>query len=227
MESAEIRSLIFDVDGTLIDSKIDIADAQLWVLRQLGVDRWTREDIYPRIGRPLTETFKELLPAEMHDRITEAKRMYIAHYRPRALDTTTLFPGVEETLAQLHARKVPMAVATTKSSVTANRVLQHFGIRQYFVQVQGTDDTPPKPDPYVVHRILKEQRWSAAETALVGDSEVDILCARNAGIQAWAVTWGSISRQRAVELQADDLLEDIREIPGRISNQESRNSKQT
>ncbi len=207
-----ITNLIFDVDGTLIDSKFDIADAQLWVLRQLGVDRWTREDIFPRIGRPLTETFKELLPPEMHDRITEAKRMYIAHYRPRALDTTTLFPGVEETLAQLHERKVPMAVATTKSSVTANRVLQHFGVRQYFAHVQGTDDTPAKPDPYVVHRILREQRWQAEQTALVGDSDVDILCARNAGIQAWAVTWGSLPEARAIELGADRIVRSMREL---------------
>jgi HAD superfamily hydrolase (TIGR01549 family) len=207
-----IRQLIFDVDGTLIDSKIDIADAQLWVLRQLGVDRWTREDIYPRIGRPLTETFKELLPLELHDRITEAKRMYIAHYRPRALDTTTLFPGVEETLAALHARHVPMAVATTKSSVTANRVLEHFGIRQYFVQVQGTDDTPAKPDPYVVNRILRAQSWTAETTALVGDSEVDILCAHNAGIQAWAVTWGSTPEARAIELGADRIVRNITEL---------------
>lgn len=207
-----IRSLIFDVDGTLIDSKVDIADAQLWVLRQLGVDRWSREDIYPRIGRPLTETFKELLPPELHERITEAKRMYIAHYRPRALDTTTLFPGVEETLAMLHARHVPMAVATTKSSVTANRVLEHFGIRQYFVQVQGTDDTPAKPDPYVVNRILRAQGWTAETTALVGDSEVDILCAHNAGIQAWAVTWGSTPESRAIELGADRIVRNIAEL---------------
>ncbi|MCU0452681.1 MAG: HAD-IA family hydrolase [Bacteroidetes bacterium] len=207
-----IRHLIFDVDGTLIDSKVDIADAQLWVLRQLGIDRWSREDIYPRIGRPLTETFKELLPPELHDRITEAKRMYIAHYRPRALDTTTLFPGVEETLAMLHARRTPMAVATTKSSVTANRVLQHFGIRQYFVQVQGTDDTPAKPDPYVVNRILREQNWTAETTALVGDSEVDILCAHKAGIQAWAVTWGSTPEARAIELGADRIVRSMIEL---------------
>lgn len=203
----QIQNLIFDVDGTLIDSKVDIADAQLWVLRRLGVDRWTREDIYPRIGRPLTETFKELLPPELHHRIIEAKRMYIAHYRPRALDTTTLFPGVEETLAALHARRIPMAVATTKSGVTANRVLEHFGIRQYFVQVQGTDDTPPKPDPYVVDQILRKQGWKANETALVGDSEVDILCARNAGIQAWAVTWGSIGRDRIDVLHPHVIIE--------------------
>jgi HAD superfamily hydrolase (TIGR01549 family) len=207
-----IRRLIFDVDGTLIDSKVDIADAQLWVLRQLGVERWRREDIYPRIGRPLTETFKELLPPEMHDRITEAKRMYIAHYRPRALDTTTLFPGVEETLAALHARRIPIAVATTKSSVTANRVLEHFGIRKYFVQVQGTDDSPAKPDPYVVNQILLKQGWKANETALVGDSEVDIQCAHNAGIQAWAVTWGSTPEARAIELGADRIVRTMPEL---------------
>jgi len=203
---ADVRQVIFDVDGTLIDSKRDIADAQLWVLKQLGVEGYSQEDIYPHIGRPLTETFKDLLPQDLHARISEAKRMYIAHYRPRALDTTTLFPGVEETLAALHERKIGMAVATTKSYATADRVLKHFGIRRYFAQVQGTDDTPAKPDPYVVNRILKNQRWPAATTVMVGDSEVDILCAHNAGIAAWAVTWGSIAESRAIELGADRIV---------------------
>lgn len=217
-----VRFVIFDVDGTLIDSKRDIADAQLWVLKQLGVEGHTREDIYPHIGRPLTETFKDLLPPALHARISEAKRMYIAHYRPRALDTTTLFPGVEETLATLHERKIGMAVATTKSGVTANRVLQHFGIRHYFKQIQGTDDTPAKPDPYVVNRILKEQSWKSEETVMVGDSEVDILCAHNAGIAAWAVTYGSINRERAIELGAEEVIENLREVPALISNSEIR-----
>lgn len=209
----DVRNIIFDVDGTLIDSKRDIADAQLWVLKQLGVEGHSREDIYPHIGRPLTETFKDLLPPELHVRISEAKRMYIAHYRPRAFDTTTLFPGVEETLATLHQRKIGMAVATTKSGVTANRVLQHFGIRHYFKQVQGTDDTPAKPDPYVVNRILREQSWKPEETVMVGDSEVDILCAHNAGIAAWAVTWGAIAEPRAIELGANRIVRSMMEIP--------------
>ncbi|MEK6649456.1 MAG: HAD-IA family hydrolase [Bacteroidota bacterium] len=217
-QRADIRHIIFDVDGTLIDSKRDIADAQLWVLQQLGVDGFTREDIYPHIGRPLTETFKEFLPPELHVRISEAKRMYIAHYRPRALDSTTLFPGVEETLAALHARKIGMAVATTKSSVTANRVIEHFGIRHYFAQIQGTDDTPPKPNPYVINRILKQQSWPQEETVMVGDSEVDILCAKNAGVQAWAVTYGSLSRERIADLSPDRTLDTFPELLGFFSS---------
>ena len=207
-----IRHLLFDVDGTLIDSKRDIADAQLWVLHQLGVDHYSREDLYPRIGTPLTETFLQLLPRELHGRISEAKRMYIAHYRPRALDTTTLFPGVEATLAQLHDRGVSMAVATTKSSVTANRVLHHFGIHKYFVHVQGTDDTPPKPDPYVILRILKEQHWDAQEALMVGDSEPDVLCARSAGVRVCAVTYGSLDRAKAETLEPDIIIDSFPKI---------------
>lgn len=207
-----IRHLLFDVDGTLIDSKRDIAEAQLWVLQQLGVHRHSVDDIYPHIGRPLTEIFVDLLPPEMHGRISEAKRMYIAHYRPRALDTTTLFPGVEATLAALYERGIGMAVATTKSSVTANRVLEHFGLRHYFAHVQGTDETPPKPDPYVIHQILQKQNWQEAHAILVGDSKSDILGARNAGIRVCAVTYGALSRDAVEELQPDFILDAFPDI---------------
>lgn len=207
-----IRSLLLDVDGTLIDSKRDIAEAQLWVLEKLGVRGMTAEDIYPLIGSPLTETFAKILPPELHDRIPEAKRMYIAHYRPRALDTTTLFPGVEETLAALHARKIAMAVATTKSTVTAERVLKHFGIVHYLAPILGTDDTPPKPDPYIANRVIRERGWSKETTMLVGDSPVDVACARNAGIRVCAVSYGSLTRDAVVKLQPDAIIDAFPQI---------------
>ena len=87
-----IRNIIFDVDGTLLDSKRDIAGAQLWVLQQLGVENYTEEDLYPHIGKTLQETFTLLLPDRLHPKIPEAAIMYRDYYRPRALENTKLFP---------------------------------------------------------------------------------------------------------------------------------------
>ena len=93
-----IKNIIFDVDGTLVDSKRDIAATQHLVLEQLGVHSYAPEDFYPLIGKSLTETFAALLPPELQDRIPEATGLYKTYYPPRALETTTLFPHVPETL---------------------------------------------------------------------------------------------------------------------------------
>jgi len=217
-----VKNLIFDVDGTLIDSREDIASAQLWVLRQLGEEGISKEQLYPHIGRTLTEVFTDLLPEEKHGRITQAKMMYLGRYRPRALDTTTLFPGVESTIATLHTRKVGLAIATTKSTKTARKVLSHFGIAQYFDPVQGTDETPPKPDPYILNSILKQRSWSAGDTVYIGDHEMDLRCARNAGISSCLVTFGALDRAGAEQLQPDVIIDRFEESLGLIDGDISR-----
>ncbi len=85
-----IKNIIFDVDGTLLDSKRDIAGAQLWVLQQLGIENYTEEDLYPHIGKTLQETFTLLLPDRLHPKIPEAAIMYRDYYpsaRPREHQT--------------------------------------------------------------------------------------------------------------------------------------------
>ncbi len=207
MKTPAIKNIIFDVDGTLIDSKRDIAGAQLWVLRQLGVDEYSTEDLYPHIGKTLQETFSLLLPRELHPRIPEAAVMYRDYYRPRALNTTTLFPGVKETIEILHHKKITLATATTKSSETTKKVLHHFGIAHYFSQIQGTDETMPyKPDPFIINRIAADQRWEKSETLMVGDTDKDILCGKNAGVTTCGVTYGTFSEDQMHALHPDWII---------------------
>ena len=84
MPLLQVKNIIFDLDGTLVDSKRDIAAAQRWVLVQLGVHSYKPEELYPLIGKPLSETFSTLLPADLHERIPEAIELYKDYYPPRA-----------------------------------------------------------------------------------------------------------------------------------------------
>ncbi len=216
-----IRNLIFDVDGTLLDSKHDIAAAQLHVLESLGVHGRSPQDIFPLIGKPLAEIFTILLPPDLHHRIPEAHTMYVTYYRAHALDSTRLFPGVEFTLAELHRRGIRLAVATTKSTMTTARVLGHFGIAQYFVQVQGSDNIPFKPDPFIINKIVAEQGWERNETVMVGDTDADIAAGRNAGVRTCGVTFGALTRSQIdaasphlVIDRFDDLIRIVRDGQG-------------
>ena len=207
-----IRNIIFDVDGTLLDSKRDIAAAQHWVLEQLGVHAYSPEDIYPHIGKPLAEIFTALLPTQLHDRIPEAAEMSVSYYRPRALQTTTLFPGVKETIEILHLKGINLATATTKSTETTRRLLAHFGIARFFRQLQGSDRSPFKPDPFIINKIVTEQGWRKSETLMVGDAESDMNAGKNAGALTCGVTYGTLSRAHMEKLRPDFVIDSFPQL---------------
>ncbi len=205
----QIRQVIFDVDGTLLDSRRDIAAAQLWTFRQLGVTNLRPEDIFPLIGKPLAETFTTLLPPGLHHRIPDAALLYRDYYRAHAFDTTDLFPRVRETLKALYDRGIKLATATIKSTQTTAKVLAHYGIAQYFTHIQGTDNGIFKPDPTIINAILAAQSWDRPTTLMVGDTDKDIEVGRNAGIPTCGVTYGSFSRRQMAQLKPDWLIDDI------------------
>jgi phosphoglycolate phosphatase len=212
-----ITNIIFDLDGTLVDSKRDIAGAQLWVLHQLGVDSYKLEDLFPLIGKPLTDTFTKLLPPSLHHRTDEAAEMYKTYYPPRALETTTLFPNVRETLDALRTKGIRLATATTKLTPGTRRVLTHFGIDGCFDQIQGSDNIPFKPDPFIINKILEEQSWERTETLMVGDTDNDIHAGKRAGIATCGATYGSLSKEQMKSLQPDFMIDSFPELLGHIS----------
>ena len=207
-----IANIIFDLDGTLVDSKRDIAGAQLWVLHQLGVDSYKLEDIYPLIGKPLTEIFSRFLPPSLQHRTAEAAEMYKTYYPPRAFETTTLFPGVRETLDALHTRGIRLATATTKLTPGTRRVMTHFNIDGYFDQIQGSDNIPFKPDPFIINKILEDQSWDRTKTLMVGDTDNDIHAGKRAGIATCGVTYGSLPKEQMQKLEPDFVIDSLSEL---------------
>jgi HAD superfamily hydrolase (TIGR01549 family) len=207
-----LKNIIFDVDGTLVDSKRDIAAAQHWVLQQLGVDSHAPEELYPLIGKPLTETFATLLPPSLHYRIAEAAELYKTYYPPRALETTTLFPRVRETIEELRSKGINLATATTKLSAGAHRVLQHFGIAEYFAQIQGSDEMPFKPDPFIITKILDDQAWEKSETLMVGDTDNDIQAGKRANVSTCGVTYGSLTKEQMSALEPDFIIDSLPQL---------------
>jgi len=199
-------NIIFDFDGTITDSRQDIAGAQLWVLQQLGVSTYKPEDLFPHIGKSLEETFSSLLPHTMHHRIPDAARMYSEYYPPRSLETTRLFPGVRETLEELHLRGKRLAVASTKKGTGIRRATDRFGITGFFSQLQGTEDMPYKPDPAIINKILADQDWQPGDTLMVGDTDKDILAGKNAGVGTCAVTYGSLSEVELERYHPDFMI---------------------
>jgi phosphoglycolate phosphatase-like HAD superfamily hydrolase len=102
-----------------------------------------------------------------------------------------------------------MVVASIKRSVNIKRAADHFGISSYFVQLQGSEDMPRKPDPFIIHKILTEQQWTCEDTLMVGDTDNDVLVGKNAGIATCAVTYGSLGEAELRQYSPDFVISDI------------------
>jgi HAD superfamily hydrolase (TIGR01549 family) len=205
-------NIIFDFDGTITDSKRDIAGAQVWVLQQLGVTSFRPEDLFRHVGKTLEETFSTLLPQTLHERIPEAAKMYSEYYQPRSLETTKLFPGVKETLEILRLHGKRLAIASTKRGAGIKRATDYFGISGYFVQLQGSDGIPHKPDPFIINKILSEQRWQRENTLMVGDTDKDVLAGKNSGVSTCGVTFGSLSEAEMEQYNPDFIISTFPEL---------------
>jgi len=203
------ENVILDFDGTISDSRQDIARAQLWAMEQVGAAPRPEEDLYPLIGLPLEETFRRLLPPALHAKIPHAAALYAEYYPSRSLLTTKLFPGVRETLERLRKRGKRLAVASTKRGKGIRRATDHFGITHLFDRLQGSEGLPFKPDPAVIRAVLDAEGWDAAATIMVGDTAMDVLAGKNAGSATCGVTYGAAGEEELRSAGPDYIIRDF------------------
>jgi phosphoglycolate phosphatase len=185
-----VRTLIFDLDGTLIDSKQDLIHSVNAMLRESGRRELAEETISGYIGHGAPQ----LVARALGDGCTEEERQralqfFLGYYETHKMDTTCAYPGVAETLEKLSS--VPMAVLTNKPVRISVRILDAMGLSKYFRAIYGGNSfQTKKPDPFGAMTILRELGAEPREALLVGDSEVDVQTARNAGTLAAVVNYG-------------------------------------
>lgn len=206
-----IRALIFDLDGTLIDSKNDLIQSVNAMLRELGRGELAAETISCYIGDGAPKLVARALGAGGTEKERQgALEFFLKHYEMHKLDTTRAYAGVPETLEDL--RSWPMAVLTNKPVRISVRILEGLGLARYFKAIYGGNsfDTK-KPDPWGARTIIREMRAVADETMMVGDSDVDVQTARNAGTMAAVVNYGFGAHDKRT-CPADIYLEQFREL---------------
>jgi len=218
---AGIVAVIFDADGTLIDSKEDIAVAANYAMKVMGRPPLPHEQIYRYVGHgglalvasalrggePVTHPDPELAQAA-----EEALKHFIAYYNEHPVDHTRLFPGVAEVLAELSRRGKQLAVATNKDAAVTRLVLQKLAAESYFPIILGHGNAPRlKPDPAIIHEILQAYGVPPAAAVMVGDSEVDVQTGHNARIATIGLTYGHGGRAALERAGADWVVDDVRD----------------
>jgi len=192
-----VHALIFDLDGTLIDSKRDLIQSVNAMLQGMGRETLHEDTISGYIGHGAPQ----LIGQALGNGATEAEReralkFFLAHYEEHKLDSTCAYPGVTEALDEL--RGFSMAVLTNKPVRVSVRILEGLGLAKYFRAVYGGNSfETKKPDPLGARRILEEFGAAPEEAMLIGDSEVDVQTARNAGTLAVTVNYGFGTHDRA------------------------------
>ena len=200
-----VRALIFDLDGTLIDSKLDLIHSVNAMLREMGRPELETETISGYIGHGAPQLVARAMSGTAtEDELKRALQFFLGYYEEHKMDNTRAYPGVAETLERL--KGLPLAVLTNKPQRISVRILKSLGRAEYFRAIYGGNSfESKKPDPYGARRILSEFGVGAEEAAIVGDSEVDVQTARNAGTLAAAVNYGFGVHDRAAHPADFDL----------------------
>src|ERR1700687_3921614 len=184
-----VRALIFDLDGTLIDSKRDLIHSVNAMLQEMGRQTLAEQTISGYIGHGAPQLVARALGGNAtEDDHKRALQFFLGYYEEHKMDTTCAYPGVAETLAQLQRKNLPMAILTNKPARISVRILNALGLANFFRAIYGGNSfETKKPDPLGAHTILGEVGAAPQSAMVVGDSEVDIQTARNAGTLAAAV----------------------------------------
>ena len=208
-----VRAFLFDLDGTLIDSKLDLVNSVNAMLRQMGRVELPTDLVATYIGHGAPQLIASALgPEATDDQRRTGLSLFLAHYQLHKLDVTRPYPGVVEALDSLSG--FPMSVLTNKPTNMSVDILQGLGLAKYFRSIYGGDSfEKKKPDPTGALKILEEFDVSPAHAALVGDSEVDTQTARNAGTLAVAVNYGFGVHDRAAH-PADLYLDSLTDLAG-------------
>ncbi len=216
-----IRLLIFDLDGTLVDSRLDLVHSVNGMLRHLKRPELPAEVIASYVGDGAPMLVRRALgdPRD-HKYVEDALHYFLAYYREHKLDYTLPYPGIPEALAAM--RQVNhgsggerlMAVLSNKPVVPSRQIVQALGLGGFFRQIYGGNSfRTKKPDPAGAEAILRENGAHAEEALMIGDSGVDILTGHNAGIWTCGVTYG-FAPHTLEAAQPDILLDSPQELPG-------------
>jgi phosphoglycolate phosphatase len=206
-----VKLIVFDIDGTLVDSQNFIVEAQTRAFGALGLPAPTRQRALSVVGLSLVESFDALtLGQGPSEELAEAYRQAWTQLRSEPGFDDPLYPGAEDLLRDLARREdCLLGVATGKSRAGVTRLLERHGWSGLFATVQTADDAPSKPAPDMILQALAETGASASECWMIGDTSFDMAMARNAGARAIGVGWGFHGRDVLLEAGALTIAEDF------------------
>ncbi|SDX18170.1 HAD-IA family hydrolase [Litoreibacter albidus] len=219
---AELKLVIFDVDGTLVDSQDDIVAAMTTTFTAIGQPVPSRAEILGIVGLSLPAAFQKLAPAlygAHGDTLVEGYKTSFRTSRKlrKSTDSSPLYPGALDAIKRLHAQdNVLLGIATGKSRRGLDHLLDAHKLRHFFVTTQVADDHPSKPHPSMLERCMYDAGVEAAHTVMIGDTSYDMDMANNAKIASVGVCWGYHTAE-VLQPRANLLIDDYADLDAALN----------
>ncbi|QKF82171.1 HAD family hydrolase [Halarcobacter ebronensis] len=202
-----MRIIMFDMDGTLVDSGTSITNTINHVRVNLGFEKMEKSFALEKLNDPNISTSKFFYGTD--DFTLQQKELFEDYYKENCLKELELYAGIESLLEDL-SKDFTLAVATNANSFFAKKMLDHLNIGRYFQTILGYDSVKnPKPHPEMINKILDKHSMRKENAQVIGDSHKDILAAKNAGVDSVLVNWGFSNHDK-------DAIETIEELKNRI-----------
>lgn len=217
------RLVIFDLDGTLLNTIADLAVATNEALKVMGYPTHNEEVIQTFVGNGVSKLLERSMPEDKRteENIALVRRHFMAYYDQHNADLSTPYPGIADMLSRLQEGGVMLAVASNKYQSATEKLVAHYFPHINFVCVLGQrTGIPIKPDPEIVHEIMTKANVSKADTLYIGDSGVDMQTAHNSGIDAVAVSWGFRPREELLSYNPLAIVNHAEELEQLILHQE-------
>lgn len=202
--------LFFDLDGTLTDPAQGITNSFIHALKYFGIEIPSYETLCTFIGPPLPETFKTQFGFD-EQKVAEGVKKYREYFATKGLLENSVYPGIPELLAGLKAAGKKLVVATSKPEEYSVRIIEHFGLAQYFENVCGSlmDESRSRKDEVIAYAIERNHISDKSKILMIGDRKHDILGAKKIGLKSCGVLFGYGSRKELEEAGADFISENV------------------
>lgn len=208
-----IDLVMFDLDGTLADTGQDLADAVNHTRSHFNLEPLPSGLVYTHVGRGVEHLLRHSLPEDSLGRFQEVMRVFLARYESHLLDTTVLYPGVQEVLDYFRSKR--RVVVSNKMHRLTVAVLRGLGVEKHFDAIFGGDSAAEKkPHPAVIHDALNRFGVLPAQSLIVGDGDTDVEAGKRAGVVTCGVTYDLGSKEGLIAAKPDILIDDLAELPG-------------
>lgn len=206
-----VELMIFDLDGTLIDSRQDIANAVNHTLREIGLKEKSMEEISSYIGTGVEDLIRKSIDGKADCCFEKAFSIMSEYYRKHSFDNTRLFPGVKDILEHFKSKR--KIIITNRKREYAVEMLKALNIYDYFEYVAGGDNLGcMKPSSCPLEKAMQKFKMNKEKTIMIGDMHIDILAGKKAGIATCAVTYGIGKKEDIIKAGPDYIINDIAEL---------------
>ena len=209
------KLIIFDLDGTLLDTIADLASATNYALTQLGYPTHDKDTIRSFVGNGINKLLERALPADeqTENNVMRMRTHFVPYYDVHNADLSSPYPGIEALLQTLQENSIEIAVASNKYQEATTKLIKHYFPTIQFAEVLGQrENIPVKPHPTIVFDILNKTGINKKEVLYVGDSGVDMQTAHNAGVDAIGVSWGFRPRTELETLHPLAIIDKAEEL---------------